>query len=532
MKHLSTFAPAAAVLLLLAQGCTDKVSDTPPAQDGQPAALEQNAPAPEETSPLDALFQHAEELFMGGDTNAALASLDAALGDESLSDARQQIFSSYIRMLLFAGKVPEARERMAAVYREDESLATSSVGLLFYYYTEQGDITNAIAWTDEVLAIPTLPAAVRRQMREWNILALLQNGEDDRVVERCGSLAVSASGDETAQTIRRVLDALFDQRKVDLASRIIAAAGKSFTTDVALRDLLLSARLRLLAEQGKWQNLQSAFPAGAKQLADADLQRLLRRVLAPATRAGQFAVSDAICLLVITNQSAKTQSFSTASRQWVENASHRAPAEIPARLNRLLGAKLRVEILANLFAAHFYDLVADPAAVAEMKDLGERLAPMASDDSTRGSILTMVLDSCFLLEDFDSALRILRDGIVGYDKTWHDMAISKVEAHKALKENRPKDAIKHFREFMTIIGASKENEESDPSTGVVHTREMILGRNAKRIGDIYAQQVKDPAAAKAAYAEARALYQSALEKKPDAETLDVIRKEMAAIPAE
>ena len=534
MKHLAVFLPApiAAALLLLAQGCSDKAATPPADKPGQPSPAGQQAPAPEEISPLDALFQHADELYMGGETNEALASLENALGDETFKDARQQIFNTLVRMLLFSGKVPEARERMLAAYAKDEALASSSMGLLFSYYSEQGDITNAIAWTDEVLAVPTLAAPIRRQMREWNLLSLLQNGDDDRVVERCGALVGSASGDEAAQTLRRVLDALFDQRKIDLASRVIAESGKSFSTDVALRDLLLSSRLRLLAEQGKWQNLQSAFPAGAKQLSDADLQRLLRRVLGPAARAGQSAVSDALCLFVITNQSDKAQSFATASRQWVDNAARGAPAEVPARLNRLLGAKLRVDVLASLFSTHFYDLVSDPAAVAEMKDLGERLAPMASDESTRGSLLTMVLDSCFLLEDFDSALRLLKTGIPGFDKTWHDMAIAKVEAHKALKENRPKDAIAHFRSFMTIIGASKENEESDPSTGIVHTREMILGRNAKRIGDIYAHQVKDPAAAKAAYAEARALYQSALEKKPDAETLDVIRKEMAEIPAE
>ena len=83
---------------------------------------------------------------------------------------------------------------------------------------------------------------------------------------------------------------------------------------------------------------------------------------------------------------------------------------------------------------------------------------------------------------------------------------------------------------MATVEAGKDNEAADPATGVVHTKPMILGRNAKRIGDIYRDQLKDAAAAKAAYAEARQYYQTALEAKPDSDAIAVIRAEMAEIP--
>ena len=83
---------------------------------------------------------------------------------------------------------------------------------------------------------------------------------------------------------------------------------------------------------------------------------------------------------------------------------------------------------------------------------------------------------------------------------------------------------------MAAIQASEEDETSDPATGAIHTREMILGRNALRIGEIYAS-IPDAAQAKAAYDEARAYYQKALETVRDADTIELIRKEMARVPA-
>jgi predicted negative regulator of RcsB-dependent stress response len=83
---------------------------------------------------------------------------------------------------------------------------------------------------------------------------------------------------------------------------------------------------------------------------------------------------------------------------------------------------------------------------------------------------------------------------------------------------------------MATVEVSKDGDAADPATGVVHTREMILGRNAKRIGDIYRDMAGDAESAKAAYAEARAYYNKALASKPDKEVVDIIQAEMATIP--
>jgi hypothetical protein len=140
-----------------------------------------------------------------------------------------------------------------------------------------------------------------------------------------------------------------------------------------------------------------------------------------------------------------------------------------------------------------------------------------------------MLDGAFVLEDYDRTLRLLEEGIPDREPEWHEMAITKVKAHKALQEGRPLDAVRHFREFMKFV-EQREEPERDPSTGILHTREMSLGRNAKRIGDILREAGQDEEARRA-YEEAEQYYAAALEEvEPDSREADLIRTEKAQIP--
>jgi predicted negative regulator of RcsB-dependent stress response len=58
---------------------------------------------------------------------------------------------------------------------------------------------------------------------------------------------------------------------------------------------------------------------------------------------------------------------------------------------------------------------------------------------------------------------------------------------------------------------------------------MILGRNAKRIGDILIK-IPDEVSAKKAFAEARDYYGKALASEKDPEVIKLINQEMAEVP--
>ena len=484
-----------------------------------------------EPDKLGELFSKADMLFSEGSTNDAVACLEQGLADPELADQRQQVFSMLVRLLVFADRGDDARNRTLEECRTNPEIAQEALGLIYSHYAESGDQKSACEWTESVLGIPDLNSSIRRIMREWNFVSNIQLGEADKVVEVAAGLVRDAPAGDAVVILQRGVDMLFDRKDYALVERILGEAGKTVTSDVATRNLVTSARLRLLAAQGNWAGIAKELPGAASSLPDSDLQRALRRILGAAAAARPQSPSvDDLCMIIINGYTNKVQSASVAARQWADNAAKSAPAELPDRIELLISKQFPSSLVSGVFLRYFYDVIEDPAVVKEMKDIGERLIPLAQDDDTRNSIRTMVLDSCFLIEDYDGALKILRAGVAGYDKDWHEMAISKVEAHKALKENRPMDAIKSFRAFMATVEAGKDNEAADPATGVVHTKPMILGRNAKRIGDIFRDQVKDAEEAKKAYAEARKYYQEALEGKPEPEAIKVIQTEMAEIP--
>lgn len=531
------FAAAAAVAAGLV-GCGKPADDKSGAPAENPSAPVVAADAgtavrDEAAAPVDLLgklFSSAEELYFGGQTNEAVKVLEDALGVPEYAADRRQIFSMLVRTELGAGLVDSARARMLAAYENDQELAEDACGAVFYHYSENGDLASAIAWTDEVLKIKTLTTTVRRNMREWNFLSCIAADEDERVVKLACGFVDDAPAYDAIRVLQRGADILVDRKKFDLISRILTLAGRTVTSDAGTRNFLATLRLRLNAEQGKWEEFGKNFAGAVRSFGDADLLYAMRRTLPLAVKARKFDVADAACMCVVTNGELRPMSYELAARQWVAVASKDDFSEIPVRIGFLLNRGKQVGEVCSLFVRYAYDGVDDAKFVSEMKPIGERLVPLAGDEDTRSAIRTVVLDFSFVLEDYDTAIKYLEAGFPGYDKNWHDMALSKVKAHKALKEGRPLDAIREFRAFMAVVQSSEEKETSDPATGVVHTREMILGRNAKRIGDIYAS-IPDAASAAAAYEEARAYYKQTLDTSTDPEVVDLVKKEMSQIPA-
>lgn len=525
---LAIVVAAVAASAIITTGCS---RDGKGASQGTKAGAESaEEVASEPQDKLSSLFMEAESLYSGGSTNETIALLDEAIGNPDFANDKRQIFGMLIRVMLFSGMVEEASDRMLAAYVGDPDIAADAMGAIYFHHMETGDAKAAADWTARVLSTEGVADNVRRAMREWNLVSHIQLGDTDEILSLADSLLRDAPGGDAITILQRAIDMLFDRHQTQIVEKILSNGSKIVTSDEATRNLLLTSRLRLLAEQGAWDALARLLPSAAETLPDQELQRVFRRIVSAANVAKNPVVVDEMCALIITNFASKSTTAAFAARQWTDSAARSNLSALPDRIAVLLNKDFPAPLVAGIFQRYFYDVVDDPAMVREMKDIGERIAPKVQDDDTKGAVMTMVLDSCFILEDYDSALTLLRAGIYGYDSTWHEMAIAKVEAHKALAEKRPLDAIRHFRAFMAIVEVAKEGDAADPSTGVVHTREMILGRNAKRIGDIYRDMAGDATAASAAYAEARAYYGKALATKPDKEVADIIEAEMAAIP--
>ena len=481
----------------------------------------------EELSPLDELFAKADELFSSGATNETVALLRGALADEKFAESKGSIYSSLSNLLLYTGDAEGAKELAQEVLTGEPELSGFIVGPVFHGLMQFSGAKEALDWSDSVLKLEALPADVRRNLVEWNIWAAINAGEDERAVSAVLGLIAGGTATDSVDMTRRIMENMISSGKLDILEAILGKAGKSVTSDAGVANLLSMMKLRLAAARGSWDGFAEQFGAASAAFSDRDMFYVMRTTLPAAIRAKRFPVVDAVCEKIVRGDTAaKPLSYEYAARQWLASAAEADVAEVPVRLAVLVENGRQPGEVGSIFLRHAYGNIDDLKFVSSMKQLGERLSQAAGDESSRASIDTILMDYAFLLEDYDYAISILERKIPGYDDSWHAMALAKVKAHKALAENRPLDAIKEFRSFMAAVQASEDGDTSDPSTGVIHTKEMILGRNAARIGDIYTSVTNKESAA-AAYAEARDYFAKAIEKTTDPETAEIAKKELA-----
>ena len=236
MNVKNSFLPLAPLALAVAflTGCNRQEPAPQPAPQpapGEPEAVAPQVEAPEEeVEPMEPdrlgeLFMKADSLYMEGSTNEALASLEQGLADPELANDRQQIFSMLVRMLVYAGRIEDARARMLEACRKEPALAQEALGIVYSHYAEGvGDQKAAAEWTEEVLAIPELAPAIRRPMREWNYLSHVRLDDAEKVIELSAGLLRDAPAGDAVVILQRGIDLLFDRKRSDVVEQILAQA--------------------------------------------------------------------------------------------------------------------------------------------------------------------------------------------------------------------------------------------------------------------------------------------------------------------
>ncbi len=514
---------------VLMAGCGKK-SATPVAEKGIKAEGAPEEIAEEQADPGHQLLLRIEALLDDGDTDGAIALAEEGLNDADLHEARQTIFGTLVRILVGNERLDSAKERMLEAFQNDSELAMGGFGVVYSALQEQGDLTNAAAWTEQVLAIDILDAAARNQMRERNVMSYIGLDDTAKVVALAQQLVQDAPSGGALDILSRSFDMMFNQDKLEIMEAVLAKIGQVVTSDQGTQNLIMSSRIRLHAYRKEWQRVTGAMPLAIVKLPDNQLHRLLRQVFMQAIKDKEYESIETICTSVIATHDGKEQSFVLAGRQWIEVGMRVEPTVLPDRIANLQDAGYPVRNLASILMRYFYEMIDMTETIDAMKTLASRFSLLVDNENMRNSLKTMALDASFVAEDYDTALETLTQGIAGHDASWHAMAISKVRAHKALKEGKSRDAVKYFREFMGTLAAAKELEPTiDPVTGVEHSREMIMGRNAKRIGDIL-KEIPDADAAKEAYNEARSYYQKALASERDPEAVKIINQDLAEVP--
>ncbi len=514
----------AATAVLLTQGCKKESASQP-----VPAQAEEAAAASAEQlfyEALDAAYIEANELLAQAQTNDAVAVFVTLQRDTRFEMFRDRIAGESFRFQIFAGQTDSVCEHVLQACRSGE-VAIAQVGLqvLLPHLHETSGSDAAYDFATAVVAIPGIDAELVRLATEWRFFTALNAGDMPQARDALAVILKTAPPAATTTLLANAFDQLISASRLDDLESLHAQVAAAGGTEEARTHLLKVTAIRLAAGRGNWESMSALFKIAAQELPDADLQRLLYQIFPTVRKAGRLDIVDACAEEVIFKQSAKSAASAQAARFWAESAMATNRAAFPERLDALISAKIPARTVSGLFTRYFYDVINDTAVLKALLPVASRLlADADADADTAKMIKTMQLDGSFVLEDYDLAVSYLEAGIPDRDDAWHKMAISKVKAHRALKANNPREAVEYFRVFMTCIDDVKDDDTVDPSTGIQHTKDMLRGRNAKRIADIL-QAIPDEEGAAKARAEAADYYQKAIDSITDEDARKIILAE-------
>lgn len=470
-----------------------------------------------------------EVLLQNAQTNAAIEQITAFVNTPQYQGYRYRIFPAYIEFLLTAGQIDQAKKLVADAVSREPLIAVPALDLVYEYMVNAGGYVAPIEWLDELSLNENLPVMIKRRLWGWQIGAAMSQNDNDSIIKLLIRAASDLDVKDNLNLFSYVFEPYFTAKQFENIERVLETLINLEPKHVEHAQMAIAVRARLLATKGEWDALPDALSKADGVLTDAQYTTLLQQLNSLSRNANRYDVADVLCNQVIKNLPEDKKSIRVlAARFWAESAVITNQAALPSRIEVMLDSKLDPEDVSHIFQRHYYSIISNPDVLKAMCALGNKMLPQLKEKEASKSLQTMILDGAFILEDYDSAVSILESGIPDRDAEWHKMTLAKVKAHRAMKNNQPREAVEFFREFMGCVQNLKDEDTADPSTGVQHSKDMILGRNAKRIGDILAA-IPDKDASTKAYAEARAYYDKAL-KTANKETQKIIEKELLEFP--
>jgi tetratricopeptide (TPR) repeat protein len=517
---------AIVVVIVAVRSCREDEVVPPPGGEKPPVTVDDDKP---ET--LQAFHERIGGMMQAGDTNGAIQELTVAYEAGTYGEGTPRVLSMLVQGLVTAGRVGEAEAKFIEAAGKDPELIGNALGVIYGHKVRSGDDAATFEWTKQLQEME-LPESAARPVFAWHLDACYSFGQRKRIRELVPKCIETFEPTESANILKYVVGRLIARKKFDAAGGLVSMIGEGGQSVPELAKLVRVLRVNLAVETGEWEDIVDLVMQSAEVVDDRDLRQLFSRLCARALAQDEAGVVDQLCEYLLTQQKHKAATVREASRQWIALLKKYDKAgDIPARFGLLEKVGVAHDVRAALFRDEFYYVLgkAGPEGIAAMVKLGNALnAGMPAGDE-KERLKVMLVDGCFMTEDYEGALALLESGIENRDEQWTRMATDKVQAHLALKRGDVDGAVKCFRKFMEYV-ETWESAETDPSTGVRHTKEMTLGFNTKRIAGIYkdAGRMKE---AEAAYDEARKYYEKALEDaKEGSKSRAHILKEMAELP--
>lgn len=474
----------------------------------------------------------ARQMASEGHVDQALARLESFYNSRHYREAQPEFLKALIQIDLMSGRMESAQKRFVTVAAESPAVAASASGLIEDALFSKKEFQALVTWCVSLGAYPLGDAALTETANHhvMALSALGRTGELDRVI---GGYMPRLSESAALGLVNGYFFGALKDRQWERAVSLLNVLETTVNDSPGKRIAKISFTLRLVLARDGWKAADAYFRSVVGALPDSEAARNLRVVGEAEVTANASGAADALYEACLVDDPARPLLREAAAVGWVNlQGKRRSPVELIRRLTVLQAKQLPVDLIVNLISMNYAGLIpgGTPVTFDALNQLCNSLRGSTQAEVYLRQLDGILLDISYFREDYEGSLKIIERGLILEDPDKKALMITKVNAHIALKKGDYPGAIAHFRKFMEII--AKENSETiDPIEQVRVTPDMILGLNARRIGDLWGKAGNSGEAAKA-YAEARQHYANALKKFPDSTTGEYkkIKRELNEIP--
>ncbi len=487
-------------------------------------------PSPEEQ--MTALRETVVALHEEGDGASGRELLKAAMVDPALLEYRGECLAQLLLSLLDDEMAAEAETAFLAAV-SDPMVAQSAYGRIGAHYYNSGALPELAAWLTTLLDTPDLAGRIKQDC--WRRYAAICDSAEllPSLIDRVPYLVasdVSARPAMVGAGARALLAADEPELLQAYLEAVMAGAGDD-------RSVVAVVQMTRLDDMLGREQLDEALALMAREdfaIADRSMVARAKRLTLGLVKATRQGDAEALLEQLIDAADEAPWTGRMAVAQWLTMARDTGDAELVlTRLGSLLERGQPLPLVFREFRETFYTVM--QTADAPLREqvtavLGRVIAHADVEQLDAVDLVMLRLDDAFYRKDFAAALALLQAGVPDKDEVWHNELINKVSAHLALSEGRTDDAIASFRQHMAVV-EQWEKSRLNPADQLNMCKEVVLGFNEKRIGDILTAAGGRGAEAAAAYAKARAYYQAGLAVlAADSPEYEAAQAEMALVP--
>ena len=472
------------------------------------------------------------QLSQSGDGTAVRSLLEAAMVDASLQAHRGECLSLLIDSLLGDDLAAEAEATYLAAVA-DPVVARGAYGRVGGYYYRVEALPELAAWLTTLLDAPTLSTELKVESWRRYTSVCQQTELLPSIIDRVPYLVAFDVG-RRPSLMGAGARALLRSGDAALLAQYLDAVMAGADDDRAVVVVVETARLDGMLKQAQLDEAVAFIGRTECALPDRDLASRAKRLTIAMLAANRAVEAEALLVRLIEAAPTAPVSGRMAAGQWLELARNAGkPDLVLERLGSLLDQALPLPLVFREFRTDFYGIMDGPDKA--QREAGQALlrritmhADVAQLDPT--TLAMMSLDAAFYRNEFAAALVLLKVGVPDQTEEWQAQLINKVAGHLALSEGRTDDAIACFREHMAVV-AQWEGPVRNSAENLDMHKEVVLGFNEKRIGDILKAAGGRETEATAAYAKAREYYLAGLALlEEDSAEYKSAQAELALVP--